>query len=151
MCRNREPSRLSLPVRCPHCPPAADGKTKLRSENPSPALSPAQAPNKSCPMNAGVKVLIHQPTIVAILPSTLRSGPRIMRFLCTWWLHRAANQKQNRSGQQDMPSDGCVAWIDPHSPFLFLAMFCLPFPPGSGFWGVSHNSWVVGVFYPNKH
>lgn len=66
-----------------------------------------------------------------------------MRFLCTWWLHRAAIQKQNRSGQQDMPPDRPIAWIDPCSPNLFLAVFCQTCSPGSGVWGASHKSLYI--------
>lgn len=38
-----------------------------------------------------------------------------------------------------MPTDGPIAWIDPHSFILFLATFCLPFPPGLGFRGEDHS------------
>jgi len=55
MHHNDELSDLCLLVPCLLCPPAAEGRRIPRSENPSPLLG--QASNKSCPINAGVKVL----------------------------------------------------------------------------------------------
>lgn len=57
-----------------------------------------QARKKSRPITVGVNVLIHWSNVVTIQFDMLRSGPEIMRFLCTWWLHRAASQKQKAMG-----------------------------------------------------
>lgn len=55
-----------------------------------------QAPERSCPINAGVSVLTDTPAIVAIQLAIVRSGPGIMRFFHTWWLQQAASQKQKQ-------------------------------------------------------
>lgn len=100
-----------LPGGLPWLPTACQAEVKPQAWK-IPDLLPIQAWNKSCPINDRVKVLIHWSNVVAIQFGVLRSGPQIMRFLCTWWLHRTASQKQRRLGLQDMAYDGPVASID---------------------------------------
>lgn len=130
------------PKRCPHCPPAAAGdEDPSQWKIPQPLL--AKAPYKSCPINAGVNVLMHSSNVVAIQSAVLRSGPGIMRFLRTWWLQHSANQKQKQ-----IRSAGCARWwaycLDrpPRSSGLFLALA----PPATSSrirvlsWGENHRA-----------
>lgn len=118
-----------LPDGLPWLPTACQAEVKPQAWK-IPDLIPIQAWNKSCPINVRVIVLIHWSNVVAIQFGVLRSGPQIMRFLCTWWLHRTASQKQRRLGLQDMAYDGPVASIDswalllarPLSPSLLLVV-----------------------------
>lgn len=90
-----------------HSLPGRGKATSLKNTRPA----SIQAWNKSSPINVRVNVLIHWSDVVAIQFGVLRSRPQIMRFLCTWWLHRTASQKQRWLRLQDMAYDGPVASI----------------------------------------
>lgn len=105
LCRmDSKPKPTPTTIGVPSLPTTCQAEIKLRVGN-IPNLLPRQAQNKSCPINVRVNVLIHWSNIVAIQSSVLRSGPEIMRFLCTLVI-----TPNNQAETKAIAAAGCGLW-----------------------------------------